>query len=380
MGHRRGILRFHNSPIFGIGFGFSILRLSRLLTAVLCISPLLAAPPVVQILEDATHIEVSSALPSTGTDEGAFLRVALLDEMTGQPGAPVFGTYRRDDARLFFRPRFALAPGARYQISAGGEHVDHLVAASATAAATVERISPSVAELPANLLKFYLFFSRPMREGREVFEHIQLLDDAGEPIPAPWRDTELWTEDARRLTLWIHPGRVKQGVNLREELGPVLRPGAAYTLVVDAGLRDASGQPLGREFRYRFHAIPESRALLDLAAWSVKPPAAATREPLHVRAAAPLDGPIARRSLHVRDAAGREMEGVAALAEDGRSWSFTPARPWSAGPHTFLADPWVEDLAGNNFARIFDDDITAPAPATAPETQRDFTPLDRESD
>jgi len=348
--------------------------------ALFCIAPALAAPPAVQVLEDATHIEVSSTIPPAGTDEAAFLRVSLLDETTGQPGAPVFGTYRRDDAHLFFRPRFALAPGAHYRISAGGEHVDHLVAARPLPAATIEGISPSVAELPANLLKFYLFFSRPMREGREVFEHIQLLDDAGEPIPAPWRDTELWTEDARRLTLWIHPGRVKQGVNLREELGPVLRPGAAYTLVVDAGLRDASGQPLGREFRYRFHAIPEVHALLDLAAWSLKPPAAATREPLHVTAPAPLDAPIARRSLHVRDAAGREIEGVATLAEDGRHWSFTPAKPWSIAPHIFLADPWVEDLAGNNFARIFDDDITAPARVTAPQTQRDFTPLDRKSD
>ena len=47
---------------------------------------------------------------------------------------------------------------------------------------------------------------------------------------------------------------------------------------------------------------------------------------------------------------------------------------------TIIASGMVEDLAGNNFARIFDDDITAQAPVTAPETQRDFTPLDRKSD
>jgi hypothetical protein len=46
----------------------------------------------------------------------------------------------------------------------------------------------------------------------------------GKDIPDPWRRTELWNEDATRLTLWIHPGRVKEGVNLREEFGAVLDP------------------------------------------------------------------------------------------------------------------------------------------------------------
>jgi len=45
--------------------------------------------------------------------------------------------------------------------------------------------------------------------------------------------------DAKRLSLWIHPGRIKNGVNLREELGPVLEPNRKYTLVLSGGeLRD----------------------------------------------------------------------------------------------------------------------------------------------
>lgn len=337
--------------------------------------PLRAAPPSIRVLAEPTLIEVSSALPPAGIADDKHLTVALLDDATGQPGAPVFGDYTRDGQRLIFRPRFALTPGSRYRITAGSAHLDHVVPARATLApATVEAVFPACEEVPANILKFYLHFSRPMREGREVFTHIHLLDSSGEPIPAPWRDTELWTEDARRLTLWIHPGRVKRGVNLREELGPVLQPGARYTLVVDADLRDATGQPLGREFRHVLHATGEIHTRLDLAAAVLEAPRSGLREPLRVRFPIALDTPIARRCLHVRTEQGQEVRGEKTLLRDGRTFLFYPEKPWTSAPHRLDADPQLEDLAGNNFIRVFDDDVTLPPDAKPPETSRIFTP------
>jgi len=318
-----------------------------------------AAPPVVRVLDEPTRVEVSAQSDIT---------VALLDD-TAQPGPAILGTTRRKDARVIFRPRFALAPGARYRASAGGEHTDFCIAASAAhPAATLEALWPACSEVPANLLKFYLHFSRPMREGREVFSQIHLLDAHGAEVGAPWRDTELWTGDGQRLTLWIHPGRVKQGVNLREDLGPVLRPGERYTLVVDATLRDATGQPLGRELRRTFSTTAEIHARLDLAEWKVSPPRAGTREPLRAVAPVALDHALALRCLRVRD-----VEGQAALAEDGREWSFTPSEPWSGSTHTLVGDSWLEDLAGNTFERVFDDDVTAPHVQSV-RTTRQFTP------
>lgn len=329
------------------------------LSALLFAASTLAAPPVVRVLDEPTRVEVTAADDIT---------LALLDN-TGQPGPAILGTTQRERTRVIFRPRFALAPGARYRATAGGEHTDFRIAETAAhAAATLEIVQPACAEVPANLLKFYLHFSRPMREGREVFTRIHLLDGRGEEVGAPWRDTELWTEDGKRLTLWIHPGRVKQGVNLREELGPVLRPGEHYTLVVDATLRDATGQPLGREFRRTFSATAETHARLDLATWELHAPRAGTREPLRVVAPVALDPVLALRCLHVR-----RVEGQAALADDARTWSFTPASVWTNAPHTLAADAWLEDLAGNTFERVFDDDVTAPR--TGPvATTREFTP------
>ena len=90
-------------------------------------------------------------------------------------------------------------------------------------------IFPSAEVLPANHLKFYVHFPEPMREG--VFlDYCALLDEHGQPVLEPFRETELWSDDRRRLTLWLHPGRQKAGVNLNVEFGPVLEPGRRYTL------------------------------------------------------------------------------------------------------------------------------------------------------
>lgn len=340
---------FASWPFF-VSFGFFVVQT-------------IAGPPVVRVLDAPTQIEVSAEV----ADE-KLLTVALLDE-AGEPGSTILGSYSRDGARLVFRPRFALAAGARYRISVGSESVVHVVPAEALHLGTVvENVQPAGAEVPANLLKFYVHFSRPMREGREVFTRIRLLDTRGEEIGAPWRDTELWTEDAKRLTLWIHPGRVKQGVNLREQLGPILQPGERYTLVVDATMRDATGQPLAREFRRSYAATAEVHARLDLATWQIHPPRAGTREPLRLVSPVALDHALALRCLRVRGA-----QGATALSKDGRTWTFTPGAKWEAGPYTLAADAWMEDVAGNTFERVFDTDMTAPS-ARPVQTTREFTP------
>jgi len=325
--------------------------------------PSTAAPPVVRVLDEPTRIEVAAEV-----GDEKMLTVALLDD-AGEVGPPILGSYSRDGALVMFRPRFALAAGARYRISTGAESIVHAVPAKAPhAGALVEAVQPACPEVPANLLKFYVHFSRPMREGREVFARIRLLDARGEEIGAPWRDTELWTEDAKRLTLWIHPGRVKQGVNLREQLGPILQPGESYTLVVDATMRDTTGQPLAREFRRTYSATAEVHTRLDLATWQIQPPKAGTRQPLRVVSPVVLDHALALRCLRVRG-----VQGATALDEDGRIWTFTPAAEWKASPYTLAADAWMEDVAGNTFERVFDNDMTAPS--TGPvQTTREFTP------
>ncbi len=339
----------------------------------------LAEPPLwVRPTENSTRIEVLATLPVTVADSlpvgavGAsrgegLLRLALFDRETGREGPAILGSYERRGTTLAFRPRFGLIAGQRYRATLAlpaGKPVsmDHVVPARpAEPAARVEKIYPTGDELPANLLKFYLHFSRPMRQGRDIFELIELRTEKGEPVVAPWRRTELWSDDGKRLTLWIHPGRVKEGVNLRVDLGPVLEPGRRYTLVVGADLLDADGRPLGKEFRKVFRVTEPLRARPLPQEWTLRPPPAGARDILFVTFRHAMDRALLDRFLTVIDAEGRPVAGRTRIGDGERWWSFEPARPWKEATYTLKVDDRLEDVAGNTPARLFDTDLEAPA-------------------
>jgi hypothetical protein len=238
----------------------------------------------------------------------------------------------------------------------------------------VERIFPTADVLPANHLKFYIHFSRPMREGREIFDRIRLLGPEGKEVGDPWRFTELWSEDNRRLTLWIHPGRVKRGINLREELGTVLQPDREYTLIVGAELEDAEGQRLCREVAKKFRTTAELRTRPDVAAWEIQPPRSGTMEAVIVRFDRPMDHALLDRTIRVRDEAGRDIKGTITVGDAERSWAFEPRASWKSALYRIDVDEVLEDLAGNTPARLFDVDLADPKP-TVPTLRRWFRPV-----
>jgi hypothetical protein len=243
-----------------------------------------------------------------------------------------------------------------------------------TPPAVVETIYPTSSLLPANQLKFYIHFSKPMREGKEIFDRIQLLDADGKPIPDAWRDTELWSADVKRLTLWIHPGRIKQGVNLREEFGPVLRPERTYTLVIGADLHDADGQPLGKPFTKKFRTSAEERTRPLPEQWKVQAPAGATKQPLAIAFPRPLDRALLDRFITVVDDRGQTVAGRIEVGTEERSWRFHPEQTWQTVEYSIRVDGRLEDLAGNSPVKLFDVDLKAPFPA-APTLTLPFRPL-----
>lgn len=344
-----------------------------------------AAPPLeIRPGADPARVTVLARLPEElappdGPLEPAtgerWLRLVLYDEAARKEGPPILADY--DFARGVLRlvPRYGLSPGQAYRahLELPGREVVSVPYRPSPAPrgepARVESIFPSADRLPANLLKFYLHFSRPMREGAYVFEHLRLLDDRGRPVHDPWRRVDLWTPDARRLTLWIHPGRVKRGVNLREEFGPVLEPGRAYTLEIGPGVLDAEGRPLGRAFTKRFTAVEEDRSRPAPADWKVEAPGAGTREPLRVAFAEPMDRWLVPRYVKVFDPAGRPVAGETQVEEGELGWRFAPRDRWAPGEYTLKVGDLLEDLAGNTPARLFESDLGAPA-GPPPVTER----------
>lgn len=325
----------------------------------------------VQPLEDPARVRVIAR-----TDRpDARLSLALIDPATGLEGPAILGDEIRRAGEVEFVPRYPLSPGQRYRARLTGPApavAEYRVPdRPAREAATVEAIYPSADRLPANLLKFYIHFSRPMREGEAIFDRIRLVDDRGRAVGDPWRRVDLWTPDARRLTLYINPGRIKRGVNLREEFGPVLEPGRAYTLVLGAEIEDAQGQPLGRAVEKRFTAIAEDRERPSLESWKLEVPTAGSEKPLIVTFPESMDRWLVPKYLRVQDSEGRVLAGKSDVGIEERSWIFAPERPWAAGAYTLKADPFLEDLAGNTPARRFEEDAKAPTPQVS-ATARSF--------
>ncbi len=227
------------------------------------------------------------------------------------------------------------------------------------------RVEPAFAVLPANHLKFYLYFPGPMERG-EVFRHLRLVevDVSGAElaeVPEPFREVELWDETFTRLTLWFHPGRQKPGVNLNLEIGPVLEEGKRYRLEISGKWRLEAGEALGETVRHSFAAGPFDGTQPDPRRWKVE-----GERPLVVRSDDLLDPVSLRHSLTLIDERGEEMAGAMigelTLCSDrppglATGLVFAASETLPPGSYRLRIDPRLEDLAGNSVARPFNVDL-----------------------
>src|SRR4029077_4857831 len=138
----------------------------------------------------------------------------------------------------------------------------------------VVKIYPSADVLPANHLRFYIHFDRPMRGGKELFKHLAILDDKGKEIDEPWLVDEIWDEENICLILYIHPGRIKWGVELRESMGPVLHEKRSYALVGGGAWTDLEGNKIGKDTIKKFRTTAEDRVRIELGDWKLTTPTA----------------------------------------------------------------------------------------------------------
>jgi hypothetical protein len=228
---------------------------------------------------------------------------------------------------------------------------------SPTETTRIVAVYPSAAEVPANLLRFYVEFSAPMRED-VALDHVRLLDDSGRVVHDAFLALreELWDPSGRRLTLLLDPGRIKRGLRSHQEMGAALAEGRQYRLVVDGAWIDASGRELAGPYEKRFRVGSVDRTRPRPEDWTITAPRFGTRDPLQVQFAKPLDHAQATALLRLLDASGTAIEGGIRLADDDRVWIFTPTRPWSGSDVHIQINTRLEDLAGNSIARAFDVD------------------------
>jgi hypothetical protein len=303
------------------------------------------------------------------------------------------GSHAVDGADLVFTPRYPLQPGLRYRAAFQPEHLPGGKPAQLAPAAAVHqlpepdrrpvtrilRISPELETLPENTLKFYLHFTGPMSGGGS-YRHIRLRQKDGAEVPDPFLeiDQEMWNHGMTRLTLFIDPGRIKQGLRPRSDLGPVLQQGKSYTLEIDAAWQDAQGRPLALAFQKHFLVGPADHQCPQPTAWRIQPPASGSSQPLIVRFDEPLDEALAARLLRIT-CGSAQIAGQGSVLDSGRAWQFTPGKPWQAVEHQLEAPDILEDLAGNSLAKPFEVDLfTQVDPPARQQVRRlPFTPADK---
>lgn len=274
---------------------------------------------------------------------------------------PMLGEYEPVENGILFKPLIPLSPGKRYEVLFNKKPVGGLQVPgpAATHAPEVVALYPSADTLPENLLKIYLQFSSPMREG-EALQHIRMLDDQADTLAGIFLDLqpELWNSDRTTLTLWLDPGRIKRGLIPNQRMGNPLQKGAWYTLVTDADWKDTRGVPLRAAFLKRFLVSGRDSTLPRPGQWAMKVPAAATRQPLHIGFHEPLDPFLVPETMQIFDDQDRVVQGRMRLLNKEREGEFYPERPWPPGRYRLRVAAYLEDLAGNNLNKVFDRDVT----------------------
>ena len=299
-------------------------------------------------------------------------------ERADQPS--VLGSYFIERGGIRFRPRFPFVAGMSYHSQFDGDAFDRLAGGGTTktpstvldftmpepagrASTAVEAVYPTATELPENLLRLYVYFSAPMR-AKGVEKHVHLYDGAGQEVALPFVEIRdgLWDPMQRRLTLFFHPGRIKRGVAPNLELGPPLRQGETFRLVIDEGLKDAMGYPLAAGFEKEIKVGPADRESPNQADWEVSAPTSADA-PLILRFPEPLDYALLQRMITVERVGGGRVAGDVEVSKNETHWKFVSDAPWAPGEYVIHVDPTLEDVAGNTFSYLFDEEMSAPTPA-----------------
>ncbi len=293
---------------------------------------------------------------------------AVLGVFVSGQATPVLGRVLSDGDRLVFEPRFALDGNLQYVVrldiarirpdwNAGPLQQTLGMAAPATLQPQVLSVLPTSDELPQNLLKMYVRFSRPMNRGQAA-RHIRFVDASGTEVPEAWLHIpqELWDRDGQQFTVLFDPGRIKRGLARHEQLGLPFQIGQTYTLIVDAAWTSARSQQLAGEFRKTFTIGDPDRMQPDPTAWEITIPHRGTRQPLRLDFGEPLDGSMLEHAIQVL-AGVSPVPGDIILENHENRWSLVPDEPWAAGHYDIQIDPRLEDLAGNSIAKPFEIEV-----------------------
>ena len=316
-----------------------------------------------QIAKDQEGWILKMAKPSTLDIEVTPFKVyvGMHPSMDEVEVPPVVGNYTQDSLYWIFKPTFLFRPGKTYTaFDKKGLHFKFTIPEEKNNLPTsLTQIFPSADTLPSNILKFYLHFSAKMG-ANSAYPFLTLMNEQGDTLQDPFvqLDPELWNQERTRLTLWFDPGRIKRALGPNAEKGPVLIPDNYYRLIVSEHWRDANGQKLEKAFEKSFFITEADRTQPDPRKWHIQIPNLDTTDPLIITFNESFDRALLHKFVFIlNDQFQQSVAGTIKVDQQERRWSFSPNQPWLKGSYAIRINTFLEDLAGNNFVRLFDTDL-----------------------
>lgn len=287
---------------------------------------------------------------------------------TNPSGPAILGSYKIVDNHLAFSPKFLPDAKIRYIVTFSyprlAELLSHQLSEQAvysdvvsfeppkTTRPEITSVTPNLEIVPANLLRFYVYFSAPM--GLEnPYDFITIEDADGNVLVDPFVIVPegLWNIDRTRLTLLLHPGRIKQGVGPNMTEGDILRAGNDYTLKIDSRWKGASGETLTSSFARTINATNPLRRAINVNLWALK----AEQHQIGILTIVtdhPLDQPLAKRMLYIMNKNGEILPSQVEFTSPEELkilW-----RPDGSKDLELHIDHRLEDVCGNTPLHAFD--------------------------
>jgi len=339
-----------------------------LLTCAILISGVLEAssqqPP--EILElNTSYLTVSGGCD---TDDFKVIKGQITVDPYSYEGPTIIGTIESEKSSIIFKPLVPFNQETPYTLLCEGA-VSHfsIDKPQAYEAIDIVNIYPSVKEVPANILKWYIRFSRPVNPVK-IYEHIQFLNEDGAAIDRSILNLKapLLSDDGTLLTIWIEPGRQKRLLGPNRHLGSVFDPYATYILQIDGAIKDMEGSNMVNPVSHRFVTTDADREQPSIDAWSVGSLQAHTLNPLTIAITEQVDygSLIDAFGLYYQ---GHRVAGTLEYDSHGNTILFQPEENWQAGDYTISLEQQLEDLAGNNLMHLFDRPITEESQETTQE-------------
>lgn len=274
---------------------------------------------------------------------------------------PILGNYTLTNDTLLFKPIIPLTANTYYQILNENLVVDEFIVEQTIALEKpkVLEIYPKTDSVPENLLKMYVKFSKPMQEVKKALDFITIIENDTKKEVAIFLDleTELWNENHTELTLWLNPGRIKKDLIPNKTLGKPIVQGKNYTITINKSWFDAQGLFLEKEYTKQITVTASDTEKPSIQDFVVQKPTYNTLQSLHIQSTEILDVMLVGPNIEIL-LDHQIIEGTFTYSNNAKHIYFTPKQEWEKGKYLVRIKSQLEDLAGNNFNRLFDRDIT----------------------